>query len=135
MFAIRPNGTLWSWGSAGYGQNGLGNTTYYSSPKQIGALADWQEISTNGTSQTVIARKTDGTLWAWGRNGNGQLGLGDTTDRSSPVQIGALTTWSAIGQSCFSAFAINLSWMAFSSSSLVLIFSVIGLFKAYNLKK
>jgi alpha-tubulin suppressor-like RCC1 family protein len=36
-------------------------------------------------------------LWAWGRNGSGQLGQNDTTSRSSPVQVGALTTWSTVG--------------------------------------
>lgn len=32
-------------------------------------------------------------LWAWGYNANGQLGLGDLSRRSSPVQVGSLTTW------------------------------------------
>ena len=32
-------------------------------------------------------------LWSWGGNSSGRLGLGDTTNRSSPVQIGSLTTW------------------------------------------
>ena len=32
-------------------------------------------------------------LWSWGSNGSGRLGLGDTTSRSSPVQVGDLTTW------------------------------------------
>ena len=31
--------------------------------------------------------KTDGTAWAWGENGNGNLGQNDTANRSSPVQI------------------------------------------------
>src|SRR3989338_9110551 len=35
------------------------------------------------------------TLWAWGSNSYGQLGLGDTTSRSSPVQVGTLTTWTS----------------------------------------
>ena len=35
-------------------------------------------------------------LYAWGRNQNGQLGLGDVTNRSSPVQVGALTTWNKV---------------------------------------
>ena len=35
-------------------------------------------------------------MYAWGYNGDGQLGLGDTTNRSSPVQVGALTTWSQV---------------------------------------
>ena len=43
-----------------------------------------------------IATKTDGTLWSWGQNSYGRLGLGDTTSRSSPVQVGTLTNWSSI---------------------------------------
>ncbi len=46
-------------------------------------------------SNYTIAIKTDGTLWAWGFNIVGNLGLGDTANRSSPVQVGALTTWAS----------------------------------------
>ena len=35
-------------------------------------------------------------LWSWGEGANGVLGLGDTTNRSSPVQIGSSTTWSVV---------------------------------------
>jgi len=37
----------------------------------------------------------EGTLWTWGHNVEGQLGLGDTTNRSAPVQVGSLTSWIA----------------------------------------
>ena len=37
----------------------------------------------------TIALKQDGTLWAWGYNNDGQLGLGDTTNRSTPTQVGS----------------------------------------------
>jgi alpha-tubulin suppressor-like RCC1 family protein len=94
-FAIKTDGTLWSWGRNDNGGSlGLGNLTNYSSPKQIGALTNWSKISA-GNFYTV-ALKTDGTMWAWGTNNSGQLGQGNTTDRSSPVQIGALTTWSSV---------------------------------------
>ena len=39
---------------------------------------------------------TNGSLWSWGWNIYGQLGLGDITHRSSPVQVGSLTNWSSI---------------------------------------
>jgi alpha-tubulin suppressor-like RCC1 family protein len=38
-----------------------------------------------------LALKNDGTVWAWGRNGYGQLGIGDNTDRNEPTQIIGLT--------------------------------------------
>jgi len=46
----------------------------------------------------VIAIKTDGKLWAWGNNNNGQLGLGHISPNmySSPVQVGSDEDWSAV---------------------------------------
>ena len=41
-------------------------------------------------NSTTFAVKNDGTLWAWGANGAGQLGDGTTTRRYSPVQVTAL---------------------------------------------
>ena len=94
--AVKTNNTLWSWGRNTFGTLGLGNTTNYSSPKQVGALTDWLTIAGGNYYGFTVAIKTDGTLWAWGRNGAGQLGLGNTTNYSSPKQVGALTNWSKI---------------------------------------
>jgi alpha-tubulin suppressor-like RCC1 family protein len=90
--AIKTDGTLWTWGQNYQGCLGLGNTTNYSSPKQVGGLTTWVNLS-GGGSGYVIAVKTNGTLWAWGKNTNGQLGLGNITSYSSPIQVGALTNW------------------------------------------
>ena len=94
-FAIKSDGTLWTWGNNSQGQLGLGNTTNYSSPKQVGLLTNWIKVSAGslGTSTCVIALKSDGTLWSWGYNNSGQLGLGNTTNYSSPKQIGLATNW------------------------------------------
>ena len=90
--AIKTDGTMWSWGSGSVGATGHGNTTNYSSPVQIGSLTTWSFASA-GINNFALAVKTDSTLWAWGSNNNGQLGQGNTTNVSSPVQVGSLTTW------------------------------------------
>ena len=93
--AIKTDGTIWAWGYNNEGVLGQGNTTSTSSPVQIGALTDWSSV-TGAEGSSAFAIKTDGTMWAWGANTNGALGVGDTTYRSSPTQIGALTTWSIV---------------------------------------
>ena len=103
-FGIKTDGTLWAWGQNSTGYLGLGNVVYRSSPVQVGTLATWSKIS--GGRAHVVAVKTDGTLWAWGKNSDfGQLGLGDVVNRSSPVQIGTLTTWTSVslGYQCTTA--------------------------------
>jgi alpha-tubulin suppressor-like RCC1 family protein len=96
--AIKTDGTMWSWGTDSFGALGLNTSgVHKSSPVQIGALTTWSQIA-SGTSFS-LAIKTDGTMWSWGRSNNGQLGLGEGgayAARSSPVQIGALTTWSKV---------------------------------------
>jgi alpha-tubulin suppressor-like RCC1 family protein len=90
--AMKTDGTLWAWGDNAAGQLGVGTTTICSyqgpcstSPVQVGSgFADYAA----GGGHTV-AVKTDGTLWAWGGNGYGQLGDGTTTPRPSPVQVGS----------------------------------------------
>ena len=89
--AIR-DGTLWFMGLSAYGQNGqnLGNIQV-SSPTQIPGTT-WDSVRTSNHNMAI---KTDGTLWAWGKNDDGELGVNDVVDRSSPTQIPG-TTWSSV---------------------------------------
>ena len=103
-YGIQSNGTLWAWGQNNIGNLGNGTTSYYSSPIQIGALTNWKYVSASNSFNNITSNsysgagaiKTDGTLWVWGNNGNGQLGIGNTTNYSSPIQVGTLTTWKTI---------------------------------------
>ena len=89
--AIQSNGSMWTWGLNTSGQLGTGNTTSRTSPSTMagaptgGAADTWQQVATGDTH--VLAIKTDGNLYSWGVNTNGQLGSGSTTNRSSPVSI------------------------------------------------
>ena len=92
VVAIRTDGTLWSWGSNSVGQLGQNDLVSRSSPVQIGTRSDWVS-ATIGASNTMAVR-SDGTLWSWGANTSNQvLGQNDNINRSSPVQVGTLSTW------------------------------------------
>jgi hypothetical protein len=71
----------------------------------LGNDDDWVAIATGRDHS--IAMKSNGTIWTWGSNIDGQLGLGDNTDRLSPVQVGTATDWSYIGAGAFHSFAIK----------------------------
>ena len=90
--AIKTDGTLWSWGGNQFGTQGQNDRTSRSSPIQIPGTT-WNDVA--GGLNTVIATKTDGTLWMWGdqAESGGILGQNNTTQYSSPVQVGSDTTW------------------------------------------
>ena len=95
-FYSKLDGTLWSAGYNSGGQMGQNDRTTRSSPTQIGDDTTW---STGGVMGRFTPKflKTDGSLWAWGKNHHGQLGLNqtDNLELSSPTQIPG-TTWSSV---------------------------------------
>ncbi len=100
MFAIKTDGTLWSWGYNAQGRLALNTPgvpgSRVSSPTQVGTDTNWAQISiVDGYGNGGI--KTDGTLWMWGYNNNGAAGQNSTSTPgySSPVQVGTDTTWSS----------------------------------------
>ena len=97
----KTDGSLWSWGSSQFGKLGLnqGPGSYLSSPAQIaGSTWSTNQNALSSSFANGAALKTDGTLWIWGANYSGSLGLNQptTTYSSSPAQIPG-TTWSNIG--------------------------------------
>ena len=105
--AIKTDGTLWCWGFNGNGQLGDNTVTNKSSPVQtVGFATNWKQVSCGSglvAQSHTAAIKTDGTLWAWGRNSNGQLGDNTITNKSSPVQTVTFgTNWKQV--SCGTSF-------------------------------
>ena len=82
--AIKTDGTLWTWGYNGLGQLGTNNTTTSLTPvTTFAGQTTWKQVA-QGYRHTV-AIKTDGSLWIWGVNNNGQLGINNTDTKSTPV--------------------------------------------------
>jgi alpha-tubulin suppressor-like RCC1 family protein len=82
--AIKTDGTLWTWGRNTYGQLGDNTTTGRTTPvTTFAGGTNWKQVTCGGYSTAAI--KTDGTLWTWGRNTYGQLGINNTTDKATPV--------------------------------------------------
>ena len=98
--AIKTDGTLWTWGYAVNGRLGDNSVVNKSSPVQtVAGGTNWNKLQMGGTHS--IATKTDGTLWVWGSNYNGQLGDGTITNKSSPVLLTSGTNWIDISASRF----------------------------------
>jgi alpha-tubulin suppressor-like RCC1 family protein len=94
---IRHGGKLYCWGGDYTGQigNGNGYDSNVISPKRIGSLEDWSNVSA-GRLHTCGVRK-NGKLYCWGMDINGQVGDGDgSSDKSAPVRIGTHEDWSTV---------------------------------------
>jgi alpha-tubulin suppressor-like RCC1 family protein len=117
--ALLADGNVWTWGSNAFGKLGDGqagtsysDTTYDShvplrvhGPGNVGYLASIVAISAGEGHN--LALRSDGTVWAWGWNGVGQLGDGTTNDAHTPVQVGGLTNVVAISGRGYHGLALR----------------------------
>lgn len=94
--AVDESGALWVWGSNGNSDNrttvlGMGaqNILQINNPTRQTALSDVLAVAADTGHSLVL--KSDGTVWAWGNNGAGQLGTGTSADSGTPVQVPGLS--------------------------------------------
>lgn len=87
--AVRQDGTLWCWGRSLDGQVGVGDLgSAFSEPQRVGTATDWAAVAAGGAHTCAV--RADGTLWCWGDNLEGQLGLGtlgEGTDGGEPARV------------------------------------------------
>ena len=83
---LKNNGTLWGCGYNNYGELGVGDASSRSTFTQAITKVDNVKSVYCGLYNTSIL-KNDGTLWACGYNGYGQLGLGNTAARTIFTKI------------------------------------------------
>jgi hypothetical protein len=96
----------WSDGVIYFDQGGVGSDSTRISASG-GTLTTWNVVDLG--QNWMVAVQKDGTLWAWGNNSQGQLGLGNITTYSSPKQVGILTNWYIVSSGNFSVNSINTS--------------------------
>ena len=94
--ALDETGSVWSWGYNKNGELGRGDSTDICGSSatepdcildigQVDHLTDIVSVSA-GYSHT-LALRSDGTVWAFGSNNDGELGHGDTNSTTEPVQV------------------------------------------------
>lgn len=103
---INSAGKLYGTGYNLYGAVGTGSTaTTISAYVQIGTATNWTEIGAGEHCGAAI--NSLGELYTWGYNNIGQLGLGDTTNRSTPTRVGLLSNWVKVSVGLDFMVAIN----------------------------
>ncbi|OLF07653.1 hypothetical protein BLA60_27175 [Actinophytocola xinjiangensis] len=117
-YALTSDGTVLSWGFNGAGQ--LGNGSVGSdcdtpeavncarpTPAPVAGMTDVVDVA--GGTNHGLAVKSDGTVWAWGHNGYGQLGGGATPPDwlATPAQLPELSGASIVGSSGWTSFAVS----------------------------
>lgn len=96
---IRSDDTLWCWGNNSHGQIGNGTVTGQPAPFQIiaGGNSHWSAVTTGQRHSCALTKPADEladkSLWCWGGNETGQLGIGSTSHQSRPARISHTKGW------------------------------------------
>ena len=124
-FAIKTDGTLWSWGSNNAGQLGDGTTVSRCSPGTVSVISSWVVSASGGKYHSTAISENATTVrsltsyestnnipqklynaWTWGANNCGQLGDNSFTTKCSPSTVNTNSTickFKAAGYNTFRA--------------------------------
>ncbi len=106
VVALESDGSVWTWGSNAEGQQGRGTTANTLVPTRVTSLGNDNAAVETGHNHTVVL-KSDGRVFTFGLNSDGQLGDGSTTLRRSPVQVSGITDAVGIAAGRDMSFAIR----------------------------
>jgi alpha-tubulin suppressor-like RCC1 family protein len=100
--------TLWSWGDNTYYQFGIGNNSTGSlQPIKIDSSVTWKQVSCGGFHSLGI--KIDNTLWGWGTNNKGQIGVGNLDTQITPYKIGDSSLWKYVSSGSFHSAGLQIN--------------------------
>ena len=106
--ALKIDHSLWAWGNNDFGQCGFGPDDV--TPNRVGAGNDWVAVAASGDTDPFsgthsMGLRSDGSLWAWGKNDWGELGFDTIGLPSVPTRVGVETNWASIAAGCADSFA------------------------------
>jgi len=108
---IIDNGELYAIGKNNVGQLGINSTANVNVPNQVGTDTNWKMVAAG--NEHTIGIKTNGTLWVWGSDANGNMGNGAvTTSYDEPDQLGIATDWDTAyaGTGCYATKTSGSLW-------------------------
>lgn len=126
-YAIATDGSLWAWGDnrpyfwgTVEGALGLGDTeACFPTPQRVNLPGAVRSVVSGLRSTYALA--ADGSVWAWGANNVGQLGLGHDSPQATPAQVpgladvASLSTDTSSGSSCTLATRSDGTLLAWGS--------------------
>jgi alpha-tubulin suppressor-like RCC1 family protein len=110
---LRSDGAVYVVGHNNNGQLGIGSTTNKSLALEIASFTATDIVASQSGTHSM-ALKSDGTVWTWGYNASGQLGIASTTDKTAPVKISSLSSVSKIAAYGSSSYAIKTDGTAWA---------------------
>ena len=112
-------GTAYCWGRNGSGQLGTGNNTTLWVPGLVaGGYTDWTKLALGGVNDYstnpvsldwhTCGLRSNGRLYCWGMNSDGQLGLNNATSYNTPQEVnGAATDWASVATGAWHTCALK----------------------------
>ena len=88
---LDKNGQAWGWGNNYYGALGVAGIAQFNlvqTPMKVDSTKTFCHIESGQNGYFVAGLDKNGKAWMWGYNVYGQLGVGDTTDRTIPTAVG-----------------------------------------------
>lgn len=108
-YAVDAGGNVWGWGDETAGELGNGITGWGNispTPAKIPGISSVSQIAAGG--ETVLALKSDGTVWSWGNGVNGELGTGQSVS-ATPTQVPGLSGITQVAEIQDTSYALDSS--------------------------
>jgi alpha-tubulin suppressor-like RCC1 family protein len=106
--AIRGDGTLWSWGENYQGQLGIGVPWVYFSSVPVQTVAVTNVTAIDAGGRHALALMADGSVWAWGANEHGQVGVARASFAEfTPARVASTVTFASIAAGTSQSIAID----------------------------